>query len=32
MQHRAESTQPQRVGNVLATAGGQVNYDSVEAA
>ena len=30
--HRAESTHPRRVGNVLATAGGQVNYDSVEVA
>jgi RNA polymerase sigma-70 factor, ECF subfamily len=32
MQHRAESTHPRGVRNVLATAGGQVNYDSVEAA
>ena len=32
MQHRAESTHPQRFGNVLATIGGQVNCDSVEAA
>ena len=31
MQHQAESTQ-QRSGNVLATVGAQVNYDSVEAA
>jgi RNA polymerase sigma-70 factor, ECF subfamily len=32
MQHRAESTPPQRFRKVLATVGGQVNYDSVEAA
>ena len=32
MQHRAESTHPRRVGNVLATAGGQVDYETVEAA
>ena len=32
MQHRAESTPPQRFRNVLATVGGQVNCDSVEAA
>jgi RNA polymerase sigma-70 factor, ECF subfamily len=32
MQHRAESTHPRRFRNVLATVGGQVNCDSVEAA
>lgn len=32
MQHRAESTRPRRVGNVLATSGVQVNYETVEAA
>ena len=32
MQHRAESTHPRRVGNVLAAAGGQVDYETVEAA
>jgi RNA polymerase sigma-70 factor, ECF subfamily len=32
MQRRTESTHPRRVGNVLATAGGQVDYETVEAA